>query len=180
MFCPACTDSFSAPRRLAYGTYYPWKQTPATFAAALAAGCHLCHLVDECRTYKQPVDGLPPAFPSETSYAFKALNDRWTREGKGQQWMAPQLAGSRGDDDDVAADARELAEYLRLSDADPTPNGLGALLATDDDRVPEEAAKCWPVLEFYGPAALLALPIELATGRYAALAASRQGWRWSG
>jgi hypothetical protein len=186
--CAACANIFSSPRRLAYGKYYPWNQTPASFAAALEYGCHLCHLIDECRSYQQPRqpadqeqnnivhlgnDSLvgkhtnsSRPFPLDTSYAFKALSDRWARDGKGHQWMAPQTSGVRSgrtDDAEVDDDARELAEYLRLADTDPTPNKLGNLLAVDHHLAPVEAARSWLVLEFYGPAALLALPIELET-----------------
>ena len=53
--------------------------------------------------------------------------------------------------------------YLRQVEKDPTPNGLGQLLATDAEEVVDEAANSWLILEFYGPGAHVVLPMELAT-----------------
>jgi hypothetical protein len=157
MLCEACQDIFSRPRKLTYGTYYPWNQTIASFAAALRAGCHLCSLIQESRSYGNLGDD---PFPNCVKYAFKALSQDWAQYGKGQKWLVPQT--SRGDDGD---DEGERARYMRLAETDPTPNGLGQLLATDAEEVVEEAAQFWLVLEFYGPGAQVVLPMEIATGR---------------
>jgi hypothetical protein len=154
MLCEACQDIFSTPRKLSYGTYYPWKQNVASFQAALRTGCHLCNLIEENRSY----DGHPnKAFPGGIRYAFKALNPDWARSGKGQKWLAPQTPG---EDEDGEG---EVDRYLSQVEMDPTPNGLSSLLATDSERLVNEAANSWLVLEFYGGYDQIVLPMELAS-----------------
>ncbi|PQE05065.1 hypothetical protein CJF31_00002227 [Rutstroemia sp. NJR-2017a BVV2] len=157
MFCNACQDIFSSPRKLSYGTYYPWQQNVASFQAALRIGCHLCNLIEESRSY----DGDPnEAFPEGIRYAFKALNPKWACSGEGQKWLAPQT-GSCDEDEE-----READSYWNQFEMDPTPNGLASLLAMDSERLVSEAANSWLVLEFYGARDQIVLPMELATGKH--------------
>ncbi|EEU44543.1 uncharacterized protein NECHADRAFT_85196 [Fusarium vanettenii 77-13-4] len=150
MLCSACKDIFSRPRRLAYGSIHPWEQTPLSFRLALQAGCHLCHLIDASRGYDS---ARSESFPLGISYSFRPLNPKWARYGTGMKWYTYQ---SR-----CADEVGEMDEYLRGWEQDPTPNGLGRLLATDSARVPDEAAKSWVVLRFYGCEDIV-LPIELS------------------
>jgi len=128
--CRACQDIFSSPRKLAFGSYQPWRQTPDSFRLALQAGCHICNLVEESRTY-----GPRPtrAFPVNVRYSFKPLNPEWARHGISPKWYAP--LESLG----------ELDAYLSRFDEDPTPNKLGTLLATDAENLVQEAADSWLV-----------------------------------
>ncbi|KAL2677319.1 hypothetical protein Neosp_011088 [[Neocosmospora] mangrovei] len=150
MLCSACKDIFSRPRRLAYGSIHRWEQTPLSFRLALQAGCHLCHLIDASRGYDS---ARSESFPRGISYSFRPLNPKWARYGTGMKWYAYQ---SRCVDE-----VGEMDDYLRGWEQDPTPNGLGRLLATDSARVPDEAAKSWVVLRFYGCEDIV-LPIELS------------------
>jgi len=128
--------------------------TKRSFRAALRAGCHLCHLIDENRSYEY----LPHnEFPHLAKYAFKVLSKKWARHGKGPKWLVPVI--HTGDDD------TEVSMYLREVQKDPTANGLAQLLATDSDELFNTHRDFWLVLEFYGPGAHLVLPLELATGR---------------
>jgi len=154
MLCEACQDIFSEPRKLSFGTYYPWKHTPATYAASLKAGCQLCNNIEESLSYNPDTNC---EFPQNTTYAFKALGHGWARYGEGQKWLVPQL--SRVHDFD------EMNTYTRLAEMDPTPNQLGQLLATDASAAAAEARESWLVLEFYGSHTPIVLPIEIATGK---------------
>ncbi|KAI0512605.1 heterokaryon incompatibility protein-domain-containing protein [Xylaria bambusicola] len=60
-------------------------------------------------------------------------------------------------------DERPLEGWLDDLEKDPTPNGLGSLLADDADKVIDEAKDSWLVLELYGPGVHVVLPMELAT-----------------
>jgi len=74
--------------------------------------------------------------------------------------MVPQIFG-------IENEAAEIAAYNRAAKMDPTPNNLGHLLATDSDDLLNDSPGFWLVLELYGPAAHLVLPLELAErGRY--------------
>ncbi|KAK3394998.1 heterokaryon incompatibility protein-domain-containing protein [Podospora didyma] len=156
MLCVACQRIFERPRLLAYGTPYRWHQTQKSFHLAVDAGCHLCNVIYESRSYEsqgpQSWD-----FPDQVKYAFKAINPVWARSGKGQQWLVPQTSEGRD-----SGDFADL-EYFRQLHLDPTPNGLGELLATDSDEAVREAANTWLVLELIGPSVLLKLPMELVT-----------------
>jgi len=153
MRCSACEEIFSNPRRLAYGSISPWLQTPESFRRALRDGCHLCSIIDENRSYNQQIS---PDFPRNVNYAFKPLKPSWARSGVGNKWYAYQQGGR--DDDPVA----ELADFIRGVEKDPTPNGLGTLLATDAYNLLQEAKKSWMVLEFLGNEHIL-LPMEICT-----------------
>ncbi|KAJ8130589.1 hypothetical protein O1611_g3038 [Lasiodiplodia mahajangana] len=132
---------------------------------ALRLGCRLCIMVQESISYR---DDKPDGFPYHVRYAFKALNPCWARDGTGPEWLVPQKqkqeaaklksSSEHSDDDELV-----LKRYLHEVDKDPTPNGLGSLLAADADEVVNEARKSWLVLEFYGPGAHVVLPMELAT-----------------
>ena len=168
MFCEACQDIFSTPRKLSYGTYYPWKQTHASFRAALDAGCHLCSIIDESRSYHgAPADG----FPTEIKYAFKALNPDWARDGEGMKWLVPQTSDSSCWEPENFE--TELSVYLREVEMDPTPNNLGKLLALDAVEVVDAINKFWLVLELYGPGVQIVLPMEIATGKFALVHGTR-------
>jgi hypothetical protein len=120
----------------------------------LEAGCQLCNVIEEGRSYTHYTNGH---FPEDIRYAFKALGQDWARYGKGPRWLVPQLSGVHELD--------EMDEYKRLADIDPTPNKLGHLLATDAEDAADQARESWLVLELYGPSAHIVLPIEIATGR---------------
>ncbi|OAL56187.1 HET-domain-containing protein [Pyrenochaeta sp. DS3sAY3a] len=154
MLCRACQEIFSSPRTLSCGTYYPWKQTAASFRDAIRAGCHLCNLIEESRSYDKHRDDT---FPQDTRYAFKALNPKWARSGRGPKWFVPQTNTQDGDEE------TERERYLNRFQQDPTPNGLGQHLAMDSEELDREMANSWLVLEFYGGAGQVLLPIELAT-----------------
>jgi hypothetical protein len=155
MLCKACQDIFSSPRKLSYGTYYPWKQNAASFQVALKTGCHLCNLIEENRSYQEPsVEG----FPSDIRFAFKALNPDWARSGKGPKWFVPQTKCLDG------GEVIELDNYLNQIETDPTPNGLASLLATDSEKLLSEV-NYWLVLEFYGKCVQIVLPMELAASK---------------
>jgi hypothetical protein len=155
MLCNACQDIFSAPRNLAYGSFYPWKQTPCSYTASLKAGCQLCNVIEEGRSYTGNTNSH---FPQDMRYAFKALGQDWARHGKGPQWLVPSISEAHEFD--------EADEYLRQAAMDPTPNKLGHLLAIDAEDAADQAKESWLVLELYGPRAHIVLPIEIATGRY--------------
>ncbi|KAK0633927.1 heterokaryon incompatibility protein-domain-containing protein [Immersiella caudata] len=154
MLCSACERIFSEPRRLAYGSISPWMQSVTSFRRALKDGCHLCNIIEENRSYNEHQS---PEFPRNVNYAFKPLKPSWARKGTGHKWYAYQQ--STYDDDP----AFELADFIRGVEMDPTPNGLGALLATDADNLLDEAKKSWMVLEFLGNEHIL-LPMEICTG----------------
>jgi hypothetical protein len=157
--CEACQDIFSSPRRLAYGTYYPWNQTAASFELALSAGCHLCNLIEQGRSYNH---AKRYKFPESIKYAFKALNSDWARYGNGPKWLVPEDQNG-GEDDEI-----KIRRYLLEVEKDPTPNNLGSLLATDSESIPKEMENSWIVLEFYGPNHQITLPMELANREYPA------------
>lgn len=154
MLCKACQEIFSRPRKLSYGTYYPWNQTRTSFLASLRAGCHLCGLIEENRSYGGHPEIYEP-FPYEIQYAFKALSRDWARHGNGPKWVVPQVSGLCDDEMDVVM-------YLLAVETDPTPNKLGHLLATDSDDLVNSPHDFWLVLELYGPGAQFILPLEFA------------------
>jgi hypothetical protein len=152
MLCKACQEIFSSPRKLSYGTYYPWNQTKSSFIIALREGCHLCNVIEENRSYSNCSGSS--FFPTEIKYAFKVLNDQWARHGNGPMWLVPNVGGD---------ELHELERYLSVVEMDPTPNGLGHLLATDSDKLVDDPPDFWLMLELYGPRYHLVLPLELAT-----------------
>lgn len=90
-------------------------------------------------------------------YAFKALNPSWARNGQGQKWLVPAKTKRNN----------ESENFLDDVERDPTPNGLGHLLATDADNLPSETAKVWLSLELHGKTGYCILPMELAVrGQY--------------
>lgn len=137
------------PRKLTYGTYYPWNQTVDSFVAALAEGCQLCNLIEENRSYKQESS---VHFPVDIAYSFKSLSSAWARHGNGPKWMVPYHYRTN--------EMSEMQLYLEEVERDPTPNGLGHLLATDSDELERTSTDFWLVLEFYGPLSHLVLPLE--------------------
>jgi hypothetical protein len=118
---------------------------------ALRAGCHLCNLIEENRSYEERSND---EFPYKIKYAFIALSEEWTRHGHGSKWMIPQIQD--------ADDFTELATYLDVVEKDPTSSNTGHLLATDLDELINNPSDFWLVLELCGPRTLLALPLEFA------------------
>jgi len=72
------------------------------------------------------------------------------------KWYAYQSERGHGEDDEF-----EKAEFLRGVELDPTPNGLGRLLARDAENLREEAECSWMMLQFYGNEDIV-LPVELS------------------
>ncbi|KAK1752664.1 heterokaryon incompatibility protein-domain-containing protein [Echria macrotheca] len=149
MLCAACTEIFSGPRKLAYASIRPWQQTRESFEAALAAGCHLCHLIDEVRQHNHSKKSAD--FPARINYAFKPLRPQWARHGQGSKWYTYQDPG--GDD------FTELERYLAGVERDPTSIGLARLLADESDLL-RYLSDFWIVLQFYGCEDIV-LPMEL-------------------
>ena len=124
MLCEACQDIFSTPRWLSCGTYYSWKQNPHSFQAALLAGCHLCNLIEESRSYYDAQKGS--VFPNDTRYAFKALNPKWTRSGKGQKWLGGQIGPSASRDSVIDVEQRQTGGLDRQGAKSPTRLSLAS------------------------------------------------------
>lgn len=148
MLCSACQEIFSQPRKLSYGAYYPWFQTRPSYLLALEAGCHLCNVIEESRSYENRSNN---EFPQNIKYSFLALSEEWARHGKGPKWLLPRI-----DEDDPD----ELAKYREQVEKDPTANKVAHLLATDSDKLIDNPPDFWLVLEFCGPGTLFALPLE--------------------
>jgi hypothetical protein len=148
MLCHACQGIFSRPRKLSYGEYYSWNQTRASFLLALSAGCHLCSVIEETRSYENRTNN---EFPYNVKYAFLALSEEWARHGNGPKILVPQI-----DSDDPEA----VAKYRERVEMDPTANNVARLLATDSDELVNNPPDFWLTLELCGPGILLTLPLE--------------------
>jgi hypothetical protein len=164
MLCDICQGIFSCPRKLSYGTYYPWGHTNRTFVAARQGGCHLCDLVWYNVSYNLGTHDprYSDEFPNRCTYAFKVLNPEWARRGKGPKWLVP--ASGRGDDEFT-----EVSRYKVAIENDPTNNQLSSLLAADSEEIFSISTDFWLVLDFYCPGPRIILPLEIVRGKGADL-----------
>lgn len=157
MLCDTCLAIFAVPRKLSYGTYYPWGHSSASFAKAREGGCYLCIIVWENRSYSDPYPDYDRDFPQNCTYAFKLLNPRWARQGLGSKWLvAPE---PRGDD------WSDTSKYMSDVDKAPMPD-LTHLLATEADELFTKPAVFWMVIDFYCPGPRIVIPLDIVRGQY--------------
>ncbi|PMD45621.1 HET-domain-containing protein, partial [Hyaloscypha variabilis F] len=152
MLCETCLAIFAEPRKLSYGTYYPWGHSSASFAKARKEGCHLCNIVWENRSYGDPSPEFDRDFPQGCTYAFKLLNSEWARNGRGSKWLVVPDPEGDGEPD--------ISEYLSAVEESPM-TGLGHLLATEAHEIFTRPAPFWMVIDFYCPGPRIVIPLDI-------------------
>jgi hypothetical protein len=159
MLCNICQAVFAQPRKLGYGTYYPWGHNSKSFAESREAGCHLCNIVWENRSYSSSYPAFDDTFPIGCTYAFKVLNPTWARHGQGSQWLVPS---DGGEEDDVDY----MSRYLSAVENDPTVNQLARLLENEAEELFARQESFWMVIDFYCPGPRIIVPLEIMRGQF--------------
>ena len=160
MLCDICLAIFAVPRKLSYGTYYPWGHNRESFAKARKEGCYLCTIVLENSSYSCG-DSFPHFdrdFPLNCTYAFKLLNPLWARSGLGPKWLVPHdPIGNNWDTD--------TSKYLSEMDKAPMAD-LMHLLATESEELFTKPAFFWMVIDFYCPGPRIVIPLDIVRSQY--------------
>lgn len=165
MLCDICQIIFSESRVLSIGTYGELCYDRDSFRAGRQAGCHVCNLIWEKRSYLHKKSKYDPEiedddwFPSNCTYAFKVLNAEWAHHGKGGMWLVPVDV-----DEDMEGDALQISLEAGTRNDIESIDYLASLLRAGSDELFSESMKFWLVLDFYCQLPRLALPLEIARG----------------